>query len=82
MGAYHLAENLGNSRWKINGKVTFQKFQPKVKECVLRSSLHSGSQYKPNGMLLFSVPFHFQTAATQICPFFGIKPYTDVEILC
>jgi len=36
MGAYRLAENFGNSRWKIDGKVTFQKFQPKVKKYVLR----------------------------------------------
>ena len=32
MGAYHFAENFGHSGWKINGKVTFQKFQPKVNE--------------------------------------------------
>ena len=32
MGAYHLAENFGHSVWKINGNVTFQKFQLKVKE--------------------------------------------------
>ena len=31
-GAYHLTENFGNSGWKINGKVTFRKFQPKIEE--------------------------------------------------
>ena len=36
MAAYHLAENFGNSRWKVNGEVTFQTFQLKVKEYVLR----------------------------------------------
>ena len=35
-GAYHLTENFGNSRWKVNGKVTFWKFQPKIEEYVLR----------------------------------------------
>ena len=35
-GAYHLTENFGNSGWKINGKVTFRKFQPKIEEYVLR----------------------------------------------
>ena len=35
-GAYHLTENFGNSRWKVNGKVTFRKFQPKIEEYVLR----------------------------------------------
>ena len=34
-GSYHLTENFGNSGWKVNGKVTFRKFQPKI-ECVLR----------------------------------------------
>ena len=29
-GAYHLTENVGNSGWKVNGKVTFRKFQPKI----------------------------------------------------
>ena len=35
-GAYHLTENLGNSGWKVNCKVTFRKFQPKIEEYVLR----------------------------------------------
>ena len=35
-GAYHLTENFGNSGWKVNGKVTFRKFQPKIEEYVLR----------------------------------------------
>ena len=35
-GAYHVTENFGNSGWKINGKVTFRNFQPKVEEYVLR----------------------------------------------
>ena len=35
-GAYHLTENVGNSGWKVNGKVTFRKFQPKIEEYVLR----------------------------------------------
>ena len=35
-GAYHLTENVGNSGWKLNGKVTFRKFQPKIEEYVLR----------------------------------------------
>ena len=36
MGAYHLTENFGNSGWKVNGKVTFRNFQPKIEEYVLR----------------------------------------------
>ena len=43
-GAYHLTENYGNSGWKLNGKVTFRKSQPKIEEYVLT--------YEPNGMLL------------------------------
>ena len=35
-GAYHLTENVGNSGWKVNGKTTFRKFQPKIEEYVLR----------------------------------------------
>ena len=35
-GAFHLKENFGNSGWKVNGKVTFRKFQPKIEEYVLR----------------------------------------------
>ena len=35
-GAYHLTENFGNSGWKVNGKVTFRNFQPKIEEYVLR----------------------------------------------
>ena len=35
-GAYHLKENFGNSGWKVNGKVTLRKFQPKIEEYVLR----------------------------------------------
>ena len=35
-GAYHLTENFGNSRWKVNGKVNIWKFQPKIEEYVLR----------------------------------------------
>ena len=31
-----LTENLGNSGWKVNRKATFQKFQPKIEEHVLR----------------------------------------------
>ena len=77
VGAYHLTDNVGNFGWKVNGKVTFRKFQPKIEEYVLRQSFHSG-WYKPNGMSLtiyhFSVPSRFQTRATQILPFFGFKP--------
>ena len=29
-GTYHLTENFENSRWKVNGKVTLHKFQPKI----------------------------------------------------
>ena len=29
-GAYHLTENFGNSGWKVDGKVTFRKFQLKI----------------------------------------------------
>ena len=36
MGAYHLTENFGIPGWKVNGKVTFRKFQPKIEEHVLR----------------------------------------------
>ena len=50
-GAYHLTENFGNAGWKVNGKVTFRNFQPKIEEYVLRQSLHSG-WYEPNRMLL------------------------------
>ena len=35
-GAYHLTGNFGNSVWKVNGKVTFRKFQPKIEEYVLK----------------------------------------------
>ena len=35
-GAYHLTEIVGNSGWKVNGKVTFRKFQLKIEEYVLR----------------------------------------------
>ena len=35
-GAYHLTENFGNSGWKVNGKITFRNFQPKIEEYVLR----------------------------------------------
>ena len=35
-GDYPLTENSGNSGWKVNGKVTFRKFQPKIEEYVLR----------------------------------------------
>ena len=31
-GAYHLKENFGNPCWKVNGKLSFRKFQPKIKE--------------------------------------------------
>ena len=34
--AYNLTENFGNSGWKVNGKVTFQNFQQKIEEYVLR----------------------------------------------
>ena len=50
-GAYHLKENFGNPCWKVNGKLTFRKFQPKIKEYVLRQFFHC-SWYEPNGMLL------------------------------
>ena len=36
LGAYHLTENFESSGWKVNGKVTFRKFQPKIEEYVLR----------------------------------------------
>ena len=77
LGAYHLTENFGNSGWKVNGKVTFRKFQPKIEEYVLRLSVHSGL-YEPNGMLLSIYKFlgsfsQFQTHTTQIRPFFGFK---------
>ena len=37
LGAYyHLTENFENSGWKVNGKVTFRKFEPKIEEYVLR----------------------------------------------
>ena len=35
-GAYHLTENFESSGWKVNGKVTFRKFQPKIEGYVLR----------------------------------------------
>ena len=83
-GAYHLTENFGNSGWKVNGKVTFRKFQPKIEEYVQRQSFHSG-WYEPNGMLLtinqflssFSVPDSRDTNS----PFFGIQTVTDVAFL-
>ena len=51
-GAYHLTGNFENSGWKVNGKVTFRKLQPKIEGYiyVLRKSVHSG-WYEPNGML-------------------------------
>ena len=72
-----MTENFGNSGWKVNGKVTFRKFQPKIDEYVLRQSVHSG-WYEPNGMLLtiykflgsFSVPDSLYTNS----PLFGFKP--------
>ena len=33
---YHLTENFESSGWKVNGKVTFRKFQPKIEEYVWR----------------------------------------------
>ena len=73
-GAYHLTENFGNSGWKVNGKVTFRKFQPKIEEYVLRQSFHSGCLLGRLPLTNFSVPSQFHTHATQICPFFGFKP--------
>ena len=35
-GAYHLTENFGNSGWKVNGRITFRKFQSEIEEYVLR----------------------------------------------
>lgn len=35
-GAYLFTENFGNSGWKVNGMVTFRKFQPEIEEYVLR----------------------------------------------
>ena len=35
-GTYHVTANFGNSGWKVNGKVTFRKFQPKIEEYVLK----------------------------------------------
>ena len=35
-GAYHLAQNFENSGRKVNGKVIFRKFQPKIEDYVLR----------------------------------------------
>ena len=69
-----MTENFLNSGWKVNGKVTFRKFQPKIEEYVLRY----GSPFIPVGTnptecclpsTNFSVPSRFQTHATQIRPF-------------
>ena len=35
-GGYHLTENFVNSGLKVNGTVTFRKFQPKIEEYILR----------------------------------------------
>ena len=35
-GCLPFTENFGNSGWKVNSKVTFRKFQPKIEEYVLR----------------------------------------------
>ena len=80
MGAYHLAENFRHSGWKINGKVTFQKFQPKVKESFRGKSVHSG-WYKPNRMLFSWFLLTSRLTLHKFAPFFEIKPYMDVEIL-
>ena len=80
LGAYyHLTENFGNSGWKVNGKVTFRKFEPKIEEYVLRYSFHS-SWYERNGILCtiyqflgsFSVPDSRYSNSPPI--FFGFKP--------
>ena len=34
--AYDLTGNFENFGWKVNGKVTFREFQPKIEEHVLR----------------------------------------------
>ena len=71
-GAYHLTENFGNSGWKVNGKVTFRKFQPKLR------STFWGSPFIPVRtnqtecclpLTNLSAPSRFQTRATQIRPF-------------
>ena len=66
-GAYHLTENYGNSGWKLNGKVTFRKSQPKIEEYVLT--------YEPNGMLLTINQFLGSRLTLQkFALFFGFKP--------
>ena len=42
----HLTENFENTGWKVNIKVTFRKFQPKIEEYILRWSVHS-DWYEP-----------------------------------
>ena len=73
-GAYHLTENSGNSGWKLNGKVTFRKSQPKIEEYVLT--------YEPNGMLLtinqFLGSFSVTDSRYRNSPFFWIQTVTDV----
>ena len=51
-GAYHLTGNFGNSGWKVNGKVTFRKFQPKIGGYITgMNGLPQNVWYEPNGML-------------------------------
>ena len=79
MGAYHLAENFGNSGWnsKVNGKALFGNSNRKLR------STFGGSLLIPVGtnqgefclpFTNFSVASRLQTHATQIRPFFGFKP--------
>ena len=50
-----MTENFGNSGRKVNGKVTFRKFQPKIEEYVLRYSVHYG-WYEPNENVAYHLP--------------------------
>ena len=84
-GAYHLIENFGNSGGKVNGKVTFRKFQPKIEKFVLSSPLIP-VQVRTKGNVAvtiyeffgsFSVPDSRYTNS----PHFWFQTITDVAIL-
>ena len=83
-GAHHLTENFENSGWKVNVKVTFREFQPKIEEYILRWSVHS-DWYEPNRMLRtiyqFLGSFSVPDSRYSNCPFFWIQTVTDVAIL-
>lgn len=69
-GAYQILfqRDVENSARKVNGKVIFWKFQPKIEDNNFQKSFHSGwlnqvEYYTPTANF-----FRFQTSAAQIWP--------------